>query len=303
MYNRQLDAFVKSAELHSFSKAARELYITPASLIQQINLLESNLGVVLFHRSKKGVTLTVAGESLFDDAQNIIHLSQIATERIQAIGKEEENIVKVGTSLFTKCRYLTDIWYQTINTHPGLKIELIQQNSLEEMTANPMADMGNTYDLQEGIFFSGLYGKKCNFLELFPARVCIAVPKKHPLFFRHALSLQDLHEEKIILGRRGHSNTFDQVRDFFKQEVPTLEIIDVDYYDIHVFTTCELNRCLILSLDVWSDIHPSLKTFQIDWEFTIPYGLIYSLCPPKSVQALLDTAHLLIEKNFFNVSV
>ena len=58
MYNKQLSAFVKTAETGSFTKAAKLLYLTPASLIQQVNTLEEHLGVKLFERSPRGAVLT-----------------------------------------------------------------------------------------------------------------------------------------------------------------------------------------------------------------------------------------------------
>ena len=74
MYNHQLDAFIAASELGSFSKAAKALFITPAALIQQVNLLEERSGVRLFERSRTGVALTAAGESLYKDAVDIAPL-------------------------------------------------------------------------------------------------------------------------------------------------------------------------------------------------------------------------------------
>ena len=54
VYNRQLDSFVRVVDAGSFNKAARDLYIIPASLIQQVNLLEERLGVQLLTRSRRG---------------------------------------------------------------------------------------------------------------------------------------------------------------------------------------------------------------------------------------------------------
>ena len=51
MYNPQLDTFIRVAEAGSFSKAAQESFITPTAVIKQMNLLESRLGLTLFHRS------------------------------------------------------------------------------------------------------------------------------------------------------------------------------------------------------------------------------------------------------------
>ena len=75
MYSRQIESFVKTANAGSFNKAARALYIAPSSLIQQIDILEQRLGLVLFERGRRGVTLTEAGESLYQDAVEILRRS------------------------------------------------------------------------------------------------------------------------------------------------------------------------------------------------------------------------------------
>ena len=77
MYNHQLDAFVKTAELGSFTKAAEAMYISSPALLQQVNLLERRCGFKLFLRSNHGVKLTAAGKSLYEDAKTIIRLSLI----------------------------------------------------------------------------------------------------------------------------------------------------------------------------------------------------------------------------------
>ena len=65
MYNPQLETFLRVADAGSFNKAAEESYITPTAVIKQINLLEESLGVKLFDRSHRGLTLTKAGRSMY----------------------------------------------------------------------------------------------------------------------------------------------------------------------------------------------------------------------------------------------
>ena len=74
MYNHQLDAFIKVADLGSFGKAAESMYISSPAIIQQINLLERHCGFKLFNRSNRGVKLTPAGQSLYEDAKTLIRL-------------------------------------------------------------------------------------------------------------------------------------------------------------------------------------------------------------------------------------
>ena len=61
MLSQQLQVFLQVADCGSFTKAAKRLLVTPASVMKHINTLESRLGVTLFKRDKRGVVLTGRG--------------------------------------------------------------------------------------------------------------------------------------------------------------------------------------------------------------------------------------------------
>ena len=105
MIRQQLKTFLSVCETGSFTKAAVALYITPSAVLQQIQTLEAELGVVLFHRTRKGVTLTAEGEYLLQKGKQ---LDQINRE-IQLVGSADRTIC-IGTSLMEKCRLLYDLW-------------------------------------------------------------------------------------------------------------------------------------------------------------------------------------------------
>ena len=69
---RQLTYFLQIAELQSISRAASVLHVAQPSLSRQIQLLEHDLGVLLFLRSDKGVTLTEAGHALQERASTVL---------------------------------------------------------------------------------------------------------------------------------------------------------------------------------------------------------------------------------------
>ena len=287
MYNKQLDAFVKAADETSFTRAAKLLYIAPASLIQQINLLESNLGVKLFDRSPRGVSLTEAGKSLYEDALEIMQLSQIAIHRAQSIQDGSQTSIRIGTSLLTKCRYLNEAWSHMIERNPETKIELVALKSPGTSDWKPLLGLGRDYDMLEGLFLSELHRGKCEFYEIERVPLCPAVPAQHPLFSRSELTLEDLSGQTVALMSRGESHDFDAFRNALEQ-LDDVTVIDAPHYDMSVFSLCEMRGYILITPANWQDIHPALSVKPIDAEFTIPYGVEYATNLSKQARLFLD---------------
>ncbi|MBL8956543.1 MAG: LysR family transcriptional regulator [Myxococcaceae bacterium] len=91
-----VEAFVRSAELSSFSAAARKLARTPAAVSKSIAKLEDSLGVRLFQRSTRRVKLTEAGERLFADAAGGLKTLQEALERVSSERQEPSGTLKLS---------------------------------------------------------------------------------------------------------------------------------------------------------------------------------------------------------------
>ena len=81
MYRRELETFLVVAQQGSFLKASQELFLTPASVMNQIDKLERDLDLQLFQRSNQGVTLTPAGQSLYQDVQVLMKAAHKALWR------------------------------------------------------------------------------------------------------------------------------------------------------------------------------------------------------------------------------
>lgn len=110
MYNPQLDTFIEVADSGSFSKAAERMYITPVSVMNQVNALEKRIGVPLFARTNRGVRLTEAGRSFYSDAKRMIAASDEAIERARKIAGKNQHVIRIGTSILRPCKRLLDLW-------------------------------------------------------------------------------------------------------------------------------------------------------------------------------------------------
>ena len=91
MYNPQLDTFICVVEAGSFSKAADKLYISLPAVIKQINSLENNLGVQLFARTHRGLVVTAAGESLYQDAKYMVNYSKYEITPVEPYTSDDLN--------------------------------------------------------------------------------------------------------------------------------------------------------------------------------------------------------------------
>lgn len=287
MYNKHLEAFINAADLGSFSKAAGALYISPTSLIQQITLLENHLGIQLFTRTARGVTLTEAGLSIYQDAKNIIRLSGNAIERAKMIAEKNYERIRIGTSLLTKCRYLSDFVARMIELYPETKIELVSLKSPDITNLKPLSDLGISYELQEGLYLSEFYKGRCNFLEFCQTPLCASMTSNHHLASCPTISFDNLKGETVFYIKRGVSSEFDLLRDEL-ENFSEIKLIDIEFYDINIFTSCELNDSILLGPAIWNDIHPALEPHMLEKEITVPYGLIYPFHPDEQVQKLLS---------------
>lgn len=72
MNSQELKCFVVAADRLNFTRAAKELYVTPPTVTHHIQHLENELGVKLFIRDSKSVQLTTAGEIFYHDAHDIL---------------------------------------------------------------------------------------------------------------------------------------------------------------------------------------------------------------------------------------
>ena len=89
------------------------------------------------------------------------------------------------------------------------------------------------------------------------------------------------------------SAALDGLRDMLEEKYPEIEIVDAPYfYDAGVFNKSERAGCLLLTLDAWAGVHPSLVTIPAEWDYRVPYGLLYPKTPSRCVTAFLESLGL-----------
>lgn len=291
MYNPQIETFIKVADAGSFNKAAEEMYITPTAVIKQINLLESSLDLVLFERTHRGLILTNAGKSLYQDAKYIIRYCKDSVVRAKNAMSEGENIIRIGSSPITPAQLLMRLWPKIQDKCPDIKFEIIPFENTPENAKEILGNLGKNIDVVGGIFDDTmLHLRKCEGLELSREPFCCAVSIHHRLAQKDKLQISDLYGENLMLMHRGWSNYVDRLRDDIWQNHPQINIVDFNFYDMSVFNKCENSDNVLLAFKGWGNVHPLLKVIPVEWEYSISYGLLHSPEPSKTVQRFLDAA-------------
>ena len=190
MYNHQLETFIRVADAGSFNKAAEESYITPTAIIKQINLLEDSLGVKLFERTRRGLTLTKAGRSMYQDAKYIIQYCHDSVIRARNAMQEDSNVIRIGSSPMTPAQLLMELWSKVQTICPDIKFQIVPFENTPENAREILADLGTNIDVVGGIFDETmLHLRKCAGLELVRRPFYCAVSIHHKLAAKDRLQV------------------------------------------------------------------------------------------------------------------
>ena len=288
MYNPQLETFLCVAEAGSFNRAAERLYISPPAVIKQINLLEESLDLQLFVRTHRGLILTEAGKSLYQDTKYIIHYCKDSVTRAKNAMQKSENVIRIGTSPMTPAQVLVDLWPKLQDYCPDTKFRLVPFDNTPENAREILANLGQNIDVVAGIFDETMLElRQCAGLELSKEPICCAVSVHHRLAQKESLTISDLYGENLMLMRRNWSHHVDLLRDDIWKNHPQIHIVDFDFYDVAAFNQCENNNCVLMAVENWRYVHPLLKILRVDWDYTIPFGLLHAPKPSAVVKQFL----------------
>lgn len=291
MYNPILSTFISVAESGSFTKAAEALFITPPAVMKQINSLEERLGITLFDRSNHGLQLTDAGKSFFQDAKYIIDYSNRAIEKAKDIdNKDRQQSIRIGTSIMTPAKFLLDIWSEIQKFNPYLKIELIPFENTPINSVEILRNLGKHIDIVAGLYDDGfLEERRCKAAHLYDKKLLFAIPVTHPLCGKTKIELSDLKGRKVLLIRKNWNEYIDKLRtDLIKNGT---EIEDFDMFNLNAFNRAAQENIPIITVEGWEDVHPLLRIVSADWNYSIPFGILYSPTPTKQVKDFISALH------------
>ncbi len=146
-----LEAFVRSAECRGFSAAARQLGLTPAAVSRNVAMLERNLGVRLFHRSTRRLTLTESGENFLETVRAHLEGVQAAIAAVTTDRDEPGGLLKISMPLNFGMDYLLPLVPGFLARYPRIRLDWRFENRQVDLIAEGYdAAIGGGFELTPG---------------------------------------------------------------------------------------------------------------------------------------------------------
>lgn len=289
MYHPMLDTFIAVADCGSFTKAAKGLYISPTAVMKQMNTLENHLDLKLIERTSSGIRLTAAGGLIYKDAKFMIDYSQKSIASARAVMHSHDTTFCIGTSLLNPAKPFMDLWYQVNQDFAEYKLHLVPFEDDHEGILCEIEQLGIKFDLLIGVCDSREWVRRCNFTALGRYKKMIAVSREHRLAGKKIIDIDDLYGETLMMVAQGDSGVNDFLRNDLERQHPQIQIEDTpQFYDMSVFNRCAETGNVLLTLECWQEVHPGLITIPVNWDYSIPYGLLYSFDAPEDVIQLVE---------------
>ena len=191
---RQLSAFVSVADNGSFTRASEQMHLTQSAVSGLIKELESSLGIVLFDRTTRQLSLSVVGHHLLPQAQRILNEMQLFENEASSLTSLAQGQVRLAVSQFAASS-MPAVIAQFAKAYPDISVSLLDcsaENVLEHIQ-NIEVDLG--------------VGTERGFTEpdddisadlLYQLPFCVVMPDNHALAQKSEVIWQDLVDTPLI---------------------------------------------------------------------------------------------------------
>jgi LysR family cyn operon transcriptional activator len=224
---RQLNYFIKAAEMLHFTEAAAASFVTQSTLSQQIKLLEEELGMLLFDRIGKHVRLTEAGKVFLGHARQIQLDVRKSKEAITELNNLVVGELKIGVTYAFSSMLLPALGPFS-SQYPGIKIVVEYGTAIELEQKLKMAELDVILAFHEKSEVDDL---GLEMQHLYASRITMVVSKNHPLAQLKKISLTELGKIELILPSKGFSSRDLLDGLFSKRKIKP--IIKIEMNDVH----------------------------------------------------------------------
>ena len=213
---QQLKYVTTIANIGSISEAAKRLFVSQPSLTKAIKELEKEMGITIFDRTNKGITVSKEGERFLGYARQVLEQAALLEEQYksQSGGKKQFSVstqhYSFAVNAFVELLKGADIDQYDVSLRETQTYEIIDD------VAHMKSEIGLLYynDFNRPVLEKLIHTNELTFTELFTAHPHIFIGKNHPLANKDVVSMDELEEYPYISFEQGDHNSF-----YFSEEI------------------------------------------------------------------------------------
>ncbi|MEK4131054.1 LysR family transcriptional regulator [Solibacillus sp. FSL W8-0474] len=197
---RQLEYFMMLCKELHFTRAAEKLHISQPTLSHQIKVLENEVGALLFDRIGKKISLTEAGEILFNQSAFIFNSIDNAKLQINELELLERGTLKIGALPGELTNIVSESLIQYSFEYPQIKLSVLSSDDLYSLLRDNQIDFAFSFSQNY------LPSAEDQFIEipLYIEEFLFVADREHPLMAEEELSLSQLMDVPLILFSNLH---------------------------------------------------------------------------------------------------
>lgn len=222
---QQLKYAVAVADTHNITEASRRVFISQPSLTAAIRELEDEMGITIFSRSNKGVTVTNEGDEFLSYARQVLEQVYLLEERFKTDGATSGNtIFSVSCQHYSfAVNAFVDVIRKFGGNEYNFTLRETQTHEIIEDVAHLKSEVGVLYlsSRNENVITKLIKKNNLVFEPLFTAPLHVFISKKNPLAKKKKIQLKDLADFPYLTYEQGDFNSF-----YFAEE--PLSEIDFD---------------------------------------------------------------------------
>ena len=213
---QQIHYVITISEQGSFNKASEVLYISQPSLTESVRELEKELGISVFHRSGRGVTLTSDGMEFISYARELYHQYEVISERYGEKGKIKKKF-SVSTQHYSfAVKSFVELVKQLNTDEYEFAIREVRTQKVIDDVSNLKSEIGVLYlsDFNSPVITKLMRTNKLEFHELITCDAYVYLWKEHPLAHKKSICFDELAEYPSLSFEQGGSGSV-----YFAEEI------------------------------------------------------------------------------------
>ena len=213
---QQLKYVTTIANIGSISEAAKRLFVSQPSLTKAIKELEKEMGITIFDRTNKGITVSKEGERFLGYARQVLEQAALLEEQYksQSGGKKQFSVSTQHYS-FAVNAFVELLKGAGIDQYDA-SLRETQTYEIIDDVAHMKSEIGLLFynDFNRPVLEKLIHTNELTFTELFTAHPHIFIGKNHPLANKDVVSMDELEEYPYISFEQGDHNSF-----YFSEEI------------------------------------------------------------------------------------